>query len=159
MTPDDCPNRIPWPPIIVVVTVLAAVAAHNLYPLTFAFFTNTTSGRMIGVLLMGAGFALDIAALVTMRRARTNILPHRPADKLLTHGVFSVSRNPIYLGNTVLLLGAAGAFQIGWFAIFAAIAAIGVDKLAIRREEGHLAHKFGAAWADYVEKVPRWLIV
>ncbi|MDX1717154.1 MAG: methyltransferase, partial [Anderseniella sp.] len=41
----------------------------------------------------------------TMFSARTNILPHRAADRLVTHGPFALTRNPIYVGNTIAMLG------------------------------------------------------
>ena len=92
-----------------------------------------------------------------MRRARANILPHRAATALVTAGPFSFTRNPIYFGNTLLLLGAALLLHDLWFVVAALVAALAVDRLAIRREEAHLAAKFGAEWEEYRQKVRRWL--
>jgi protein-S-isoprenylcysteine O-methyltransferase Ste14 len=92
-----------------------------------------------------------------MYRARTNILPHRAADKLLTSGVFALTRNPIYLGNTLLLTGIALFTAAVWLIPATMIAAFAVDRLAIRREELHLAVRFGDAFQAYVQTTPRWL--
>lgn len=111
----------------------------------------------LGAALVAAGLALDGAAVVTMARAKTNILPHRGADRLVTGGPFVLSRNPIYLGNTTLLIGAAFVLGNGWFFVAAALGAFATQELAIRREEAHLAARFGADWQAYAARVPRWL--
>lgn len=95
--------------------------------------------------------ALDLAA---MRRARTNILPHRGADRLVTGGVFALTRNPIYLGNTPLLAGLGVAFPSMSMVAGALLAALRVDRLAIRREQRHLSARFGQAYADDVARFP-----
>ncbi len=106
---------------------------------------------------MAAGLALDGSAMITVRRQHANILPHRAATCLVTTGPFSISRNPIYLGNTVMLLGAAAAFSNVWFLAVAPFVVIAVSRLAIWREERHMDATFGAAWRDYAGQVPRWL--
>jgi protein-S-isoprenylcysteine O-methyltransferase Ste14 len=106
---------------------------------------------------MAAGFALDCSAMLTMWRQHANILPHRKATSLVTTGPFLLSRNPIYLGNTMMLLGAAAVFSNVWFVAVTPFAVVTVTRLAIRREERHMGETFGAAWRDYVGRVPRWL--
>jgi len=102
------------------------------------------------------GMALDGSAMLSMHRRHANILPHRAATILVTSWPFSVSRNPIYLGYTLMLGGATLAFRNPWFAPLAALAAGAVTNFAIKREERHLAASFGAAWQSYAERVPRW---
>jgi protein-S-isoprenylcysteine O-methyltransferase Ste14 len=149
------PNVLPWPPIIVVIAVLAAVLLGRLWPLP-SFEASWPA--IVGVAVALSGLALDIWAIVTMRSADTNILPNKAADLLVTWGPFRFSRNPIYVANTVLLVGIGLSFDNLWFVVCALAAALVVDRLAIRREERHLAARFGAAWADYAAKTPRWLV-
>ncbi|MFC7300433.1 methyltransferase [Cognatiluteimonas weifangensis] len=151
------PNRIPWPPLIYLAAVVVALVLDLLWPLPAAGWTPPGWLRPLALALAAAGIALDLAAMATMRRAHTNILPHRGADRLLTDGVFALSRNPIYLGNTLLLAGVGLALPSAWMVAAALVAAWLVDRLAIRREERHLAARFGAAYAAYVARVPRWL--
>jgi protein-S-isoprenylcysteine O-methyltransferase Ste14 len=149
------PNTVPWPPIIFVAAAIGAFLLGQLYqlglPLPPAFATLLGAGVML------VGLGLDIAAMAVMYRRRANILPHRAATALVTSGPFAIARNPIYLGNTLLLAGAAPAFGNAWFLAMALVAAQLVTTLAIRREEAHLAALFGDAWHDYARRTPRWL--
>lgn len=149
------PNRIPWPPLIFVAAALGAVGLGYVVP---AGLGAPWWLRWAGVGVMLGGIGLDLAASFAMWRGRANILPHRAATALVTGGPFAISRNPIYLGNTTILLGAGLAFDTLWPIMAAGLAAGAVTRLAILREEAHLAAKFGAAWTDYAGRVPRWIL-
>lgn len=151
------PNKVPWPPIIYLAAVLAALGLEAIWPTGPIPATTLVGLRIGGFVLAAAGLSLDLAAMLAMHRARTNILPHRAADRLVTNGAFAISRNPIYLGNTLLLVGVGLALPSLWMAAGALLAATLVDRLAIKREERHLAARFGQAYADYAGRVPRWI--
>ena len=112
---------------------------------------------IIGLCLACAAIALDVTAALAFRRHRTTILPHRGATALITDGPFGWSRNPIYVANTLLVAGAGLFFGMLWLVIAAFVAAVLTQKLAIEREERHLAARFGQAWAEYAARTPRWL--
>ena len=147
------PNSVPWPPLVYIAAAVTAVGLERLVPTG-----DLVSGiyRLGGTVVLVAGIALDGSAMLTMRRHHANILPHRGATNLVTSWPFSVTRNPIYLGNTVMLIGAAGAFANPWFAAAAPFAVAAVTRLGVRREEQHMAEIFGDAWQAYAGKVPRW---
>lgn len=149
------PNRIPWPPILYGAAAVAAVGLGWMLPVTG--WPRGTIWRALGWLMLLGGLGLDLWAMATMARQRANILPHRAATALVTTGPFAWSRNPIYLGNTIALSGAGFAFANSWFFAAALVAAIAVTRLAIRREEAHLAQRFGANWHAYSGRTPRWL--
>lgn len=149
----DRPNRLPWPPILFGSAALAAWVAGMAVPLPWL---SAAWLVVAGWGVMAAGLALDLWAMAVMTRRRANILPHRAATALVTDGPFAWSRNPIYLGNTLLLTGCAAAFGYAWFLAAAAVAALAVTALAIRREEAHLAARFGAEWSAYAARTSRW---
>ncbi len=111
----------------------------------------------MGSIVAFVGVALDLWAILTMRRLHTNILPHRAAGRLVTTGPFRFTRKPIYVGNATLMAGIGFARE---FLVCppGVVSALVVDRLAIRREERHPGARFGQDWLDYASRVPRWLI-
>lgn len=154
----DSPNAVPWPPILYGAAIIVAIVLGALAPV--GFVSPGSIGEPfafgIGLLLLLAGAGLDGSAMWTMARARANILPHRAATALVTSGPFAFSRNPIYLGNTLMMVGAGLAFGNPWLIATGLAAALLVERLAIRREEQHLDARFGPAWRDYSARVGRW---
>lgn len=148
------PNTIPWPPMIFATAVMAGLVLQWLSPAPMAVTLFWP-----GVLLLAGGLALDLWAMWTMFAARTNIFPHRAADSLVTHGPFAFMRNPIYVGNTIAMVGLALLLRNGWLLGCAVAAAALTHNLAVVREEAHLKHKFGAAWDDYAARVKRWWLI
>lgn len=106
-------------------------------------------------LLLGLGIAQWHAAL--FRRVGTNIHTFRPPDFLLRRGLFRVSRNPMYLGFVVALVGVALALGSLWSAIIVPLYALLVDRWYVAYEERALTARFGAEYAAYRREVRRWL--
>ncbi len=112
-----------------------------------------------GWALLTAGLCLDAWAMFVMIRAKTNVLPNRGADQLVTSGPFAHMRNPIYVGNTIATAGLALALQNGWLLLAAPVAAVLTHHLAVKREALHLEAKFGKHWNAYASRVKAWWIV
>jgi len=148
------PNRLPWPPILTVVAAAAAVALGAALP-TPLWPAGPGLVALGGVLVLAA-LGLDLWTILTLRRHHANVLPHRVATALVTTGPFAWSRNPIYVGNVLLLIGATFLLANPWFLPAAALLAVALHRLAIRREEAHLARRFGAAWEAYRQRTARW---
>ena len=148
---------IPWPPVIYVIAIALSVVLGMLYPLPWI-------GDILGDLLFGVGLvalfgvaALWITAIRAMMRAKTTLDPNAEPDHLVTSGPFGITRNPMYLANTLLLIGVSFITGIAWFLLFAFLAAFATQKLAIEKEERILAAKFGKKYRDYAKRVRRWL--
>lgn len=151
------PGFIPWPPLIYVAAIAASIALGLLYPLPWI-------GGLLGDILFAAGWvalfgvvALWFTAIRIMIRAKTTLHPNAVPDHLVTSGPFAVSRNPIYLANTLLMIGVALISGNVWFLPLAIIAAFATQKMAIEGEEKVLATKFGKKYRDYAKKVRRWI--
>ena len=113
--------------------------------------------RLVGLGIGVAGLLLIGWAAYHLYRARTTILPHKGACALLRSGPFARFRNPIYLGDVMLLLGAAELTQNIWFIASAALFAVSVTFLAIVPEEHHLEQKFGEEYRAYKARTRRWI--
>lgn len=151
------PNDRPWPPIIFLTAIALGVVMQLVYPLPWV--GQPLSGILFAIgWLMAAAFAvLNISAIRTMRRAGTTVRPDRGADHLVTDGPFALSRNPLYLAGSMLVLGIGLISGIWWLVLFAMLAGFAVQKVAIEREEAHLRARFGQAYLDYARRVRRWI--
>lgn len=112
---------------------------------------------LLAGLCIGAGLVLMALAVWEMRRQRTTVVPHRDADRLVQSGIFSRMRNPIYLGDVLVLLG----LFLWWEAVIA-LPLVPVFLWVIERrfvipEENRLRRKFRADFARYAQKVRRWI--
>ena len=150
------PSRLPWPPIIYVAAVALAIVLQWLWPLPWIGSPISDLLFALGWLMVLAALALDLGAMQTMRKAKTTILPTRAAEHLVTGGPFAISRNPIYLGNTTLMVAIGFIAGSLWFVLLAPAAAILTTYLAIKPEERHLTERFGKRYRDYQKKVRRW---
>lgn len=151
------PNSFPWPPVILVVSILAAVGFGMFMPLAWAPSPIKEVLNLFGALLMATAILIEATAILAMRKAKTTILPNKGSSKLITSGPFSFTRNPIYFGNVVLLFGLGLFLENFWFWGFALMCGAMTQKLAILREEAHLQAKFPAAFLAYKKKVRRWI--
>ena len=152
---DSRPSAFPWPPVLLVAAIAAGSVLRRLYPLAWPGLDDLPA-RLIGYGVGAGGVALMIWGLGTLAVARTNVWPHRRADHLVTAGPFRIWRNPIYMGEVLILLGLAQATYNVWFAILAPLFALAVYKLAILPEEAHLEARFGDTYLDYKNQTRRW---
>ena len=113
--------------------------------------------QFLAAVLIGAGLILMLLAVTEMRRQKTTIIPHLEADRLVQSGIFKRSRNPIYLGDVLLLAG----FILRWDAPLA-LPLIPVlfwilETRFILPEEDRLRRKFRQDFYRYTQKTRRWL--
>lgn len=151
------PNRVPWPPIIYLAAIAVAIVLGLVYPLPW--ITEPVSDLLFaaGWLAVVGVVAIELSAMRALKRGKTTIRPDRASDHLVTDGAFSFTRNPIYFGNTLLMIAIGLIAGSVWFIIMAIVAAFATQKLAIEREEKHLQARFGKKYLDYARKVRRWI--
>jgi protein-S-isoprenylcysteine O-methyltransferase Ste14 len=113
--------------------------------------------RWLGAAPCVAGAALAGTALGLFRRAGTTHHPFGDASALVTTGPYRLTRNPMYVGVVLLLLGVALLAASPWMLGAPVLFVLWIDRLQIPREEEFLATRFGGAYADYRRRVRRWL--
>jgi len=150
----DRPNRLPWPPILYGATVALAAILDRVLPI--GDVTGGAVTRAVGVALALAGFAVALSGLLRFRAIGTSFHPSAPATALATSGVYARTRNPMYVGAVVCFLGLALASRSMWLILLVPVMAVALNVLAIEREERYLARRFGADYAAYRARVPRW---
>jgi protein-S-isoprenylcysteine O-methyltransferase Ste14 len=110
-----------------------------------------------GVVLVVLGLTFIALARRELARQGQPTDPGLPTSKLVTTGVFSVSRNPLYLGGICLLAGIALVFNLLWSLVLLLPAFVACHYLLIAPEERYLAAKFSSEYAQYAASVRRWL--
>jgi len=112
---------------------------------------------LLGLVPIVIGVWINLAADKALHSASTTVKPFESSSALVRDGVFSVTRNPMYLGFALILLGEALLF--GSLTPFAVVVAsvIVMDRVYIAKEEGMLAENFGDDWISYAAKTRRWL--
>ena len=150
------PNVIVFPPLILGGTILLGLALEWVAPLHILAATDWRWRLAVGSLL-SVGILLPLIGRRTLIRCGTNVSPLEPTTVLVTEGVFRWTRNPLYTGGMLAMLGFACLLKIDWLLILAIPDALLLHYGVVRREEVYLAEKFGEAYRRYRGEVPRYL--
>lgn len=154
----DAAHRQWWQIFEVVfgIPVLFAIALQYALPLSLP-----PAFRMPAIIL---GIAFIITGLVFVVLARRQFAHHqqptdpgRPTSRIITTSVFSISRNPLYLGGICVVLGIALAFNLVWLLVFLVPALFVCRSLLVVPEERYLERTFGEEYRMYMASVHRWL--
>lgn len=144
------------PPVALVI-IFATVMAALAYAVPAAIFVPAR--RAVAVALVVAGALVALAGVVAFRRQKTTVNPLTPerSSSLVATGIYRISRNPMYLGFLLMLLGWAA-----WLANWAAALLLPVfvaymNRFQIGPEERVLKERFGPAFLAYAKSVRRWL--
>ena len=147
-----------WPRGHVPPPVLAAVA-FGAQRLLSRRKSSTRSSRFAGVLIVGGSAVLMGSAVVQFRRSHTTVNPKTlDTTALVVTGPYKLTRNPMYVGMTGLLVAHA-LTRRSWLALMpAGLFALMMDQIQIPAEEDVLQQRFGAPFEQYRANVPRWLV-
>jgi len=143
------------PPVVALLVALAMWGIGRLAP-----FGGSPSGRVAAALALAAlGVAFSVSGALAFGRARTTKSPMKPqaASSLVTAGVYKITRNPMYLGLSLLLLGWAAFLWSPWALLGPAVFVGYISRFQIVPEERVLASLFGNEYSTYKAKVRRWL--
>ena len=113
--------------------------------------------RTIGLALTFIGFMLGVGAFIEFRKARTTLDPHGSVKALVTGGIYRITRNPIYLGFFLMVVGFPLNFGSLWGIVAAPFYAATMSRLVIEKEEAYLEKKFKDQYTGYRSRVRRWI--
>jgi protein-S-isoprenylcysteine O-methyltransferase Ste14 len=152
----DHPNISPMvhPPVVALMFIVIAYFLGRFVPLPFS---APAILRYIGLAITFAGFLFGIAALIEFRKARTTLDPHGSAKQLVTSGIYRFTRNPIYLGFLLMVIGLPLNSGLYWGIVLAPFYIFMMNRLVIQHEEAYLEKRFGKTYTGYMAGVRRWL--
>lgn len=147
-------NKNVHPPIVALFYIAFALILGRFIQIPLAvpaIFSN------IGFALTLIGFLFGVGAFIEFRKARTTLDPHSSVKNLVTTGVYGFSRNPIYLGFLLMVIGLPLNSGYYWGFLISPFYALTMNRLVIEREEVYLEKKFGGVYTGYKSRVRRWL--
>lgn len=148
--------KIP-PPLVAIVLAGGMYAAASFLP---PVLTLPPGMRVFAALaLAGVGACLDLAGLLAFRKAQTTVNPLTPqhSSAVVTNGVYGFTRNPMYLGLALILLG-LGVYLASPWALLGPMGFVAfITRFQIQPEERALTARFGAAYTAYCARVRRWV--
>ena len=142
------------PPLYLLCSIGIMLLLHLFFPGPEIFHRPE---NVWGIALVMLGMLVILMCALRFRRVDTTIKPFKESTTLIVTGLFRYSRNPIYVGMVMMLVGVWIGLRTltGFFVIPIFIWLI--QKKFIVREEEMLREKFGESYAEYQRRVRRWL--
>jgi protein-S-isoprenylcysteine O-methyltransferase Ste14 len=136
---------------------LVAIALQLIVPLSLPRGLLRPAFILGGAAVIIVGVALIVLARRELARRGQPTDPGRPTTRVVTTGVFSVSRNPLYLGAVCFLVGVALAVNLPWVLVLLLPSLVACLYVLIEPEERYLVAKFGEEYRVYAATVHRWI--
>lgn len=151
----DNPGIIAPPPLIYAGGLVIGLLAKRPF-LPMPFLPRGLS-RVFGWPLVAGGLVIGLLGFREMRRAGTNVDPYEPTTAIVTEGPYRFTRNPLYVGMTLMYVGvAARANALPAMLLLPLVLAV-MRRGVIEREEAYLEGKFGDEYLRYKVRVRRWI--
>jgi protein-S-isoprenylcysteine O-methyltransferase Ste14 len=147
-------SKIPPPVVVLVIGVFMWLVSRAAPSLHF----DVPAHNWLAIVLVSVGFLTGLSGVVTFRIAKTTVDPMKPrASSLVTWGVYAISRNPMYLGGLIMLLGWAVFLSNAIAFLFLPMYVLYINRFQIAPEERALRSLFGETYAAYQARARRWL--
>ena len=146
-------NKIP-PPLV---TLFFGCCIY--FSREFFLAINFQGLSVLSFVLILLGFGILIMAARSFKKHSTTINPIKieTASSLVVSGIFNYSRNPMYLGMSLILIGLSLKFNRIGGLIFTALFIVFITNFQIKPEEKAMQKIFGEEFVNYKNKVRRWL--
>ena len=145
------------PPLLLLASLVLSFALSRFLPLPHWPASLSRSAEVAGVVLILGSLTLMTWAGLSMIRGGGSLPVHTPTPRLVVRGPYRLTRNPIYTGMTLLLVGIGCARESLWFLVIAVATAWLLRWGVLLREEAYLEGKFGDEYREYAKRVRRWL--
>lgn len=146
-------NKI-LPPTYFYLGIALILLMHFIFPIKKIIIYPYT---LLGLLIILIGIILNIQAWFLFVKDKTTQNPYKIPNKFVTKEVYRISRNPMYLGMLIVLIGASVISGSIIAFIFPIIFLIIIDWFFIPTEEKNMEKKFGKRYLEYKSKVRRWI--
>jgi protein-S-isoprenylcysteine O-methyltransferase Ste14 len=147
-------NPTIMPPTWLLIAMIAMLALRFLFPVLIVI---PTGWNLLGLLPILFGLGITLPADQAFHRAKTTVKPFEESSVLITEGIFQISRNPMYFGFVLVLIGIATLLQALTPYLVVPAFVILIEWMFISTEERMLEKRFGDEYKQYRRRVRRWL--
>jgi protein-S-isoprenylcysteine O-methyltransferase Ste14 len=152
----DVAGVVAAPPFIFLGFLAAATLLEVIAPLSL-LGAHAIVRYVAGAALALGGFVMIGLGARRFLAAGTNIPPNLPTTTLVVDGIYGRTRNPLYLGSTLVYLGLSVAAGSLWAFVLLVPLLWVINMGVVAREERYLERKFGDAYRAYKARVRRWV--
>ena len=142
------------PPLFYAAAVVVGYLLDRRWPLPIG---PAALVRIAGAVVGVSGVALSASGVGQVRRAKTSLVPVRPATSFVVAGPYRFTRNPMYVGLALVTIGLALLLTTWWPIVLLPPTLAAVQFFVIQREERYLRRRFGNEYEAYTRRVRRWL--
>ena len=155
--PNEAGAQVRFPPPLVFLgaILLGVIAQRMAVPLSLLFAPGLRVA--VGVLILACSVGLVVSARIFFKRTGQSPIPWKPTPELILQGPYRFTRNPMYVGVTLFVVGLGLTVNNIWISLFAAPALLAVHFIAVLPEERYLAEKFGEDYRSFRARVRRYL--
>lgn len=152
----DNPGVVVPPPLFYVAIFFLSILLQKVIPIS-NFIAGTVLANVLGFLFIALWLGLMVSSLQKFIISKNTLITIKPASALQTTGIYSITRNPMYLSLIMLYTGIA-MFRGNWYTLLLLplLAAI-VQLYIIKKEENYLERAFGEQYRAYKSGVRRWI--
>lgn len=145
------------PPILLATPLILGLLLDRRVPLVRLSTTMATVLEWLGIALIVVGAAHTLSSVALFKRAGTTVIPHHNSSAFVTRGAYRWTRNPMYVGMTLIYLGVTAIAGALWPLIFLSPPLLVLNRQVIPMEERQLEQAFGPEYLAYKSRVRRWL--
>lgn len=147
-------KRVIYPPMWLAIGIIAQFALNELFP---GIYFATTAGQLVGGVILVVGLAMLVVAGGLFKQADTDLIPFKDVTALVTTGVYRYTRNPMYLGMALVLLGCAVTVGAATAFLIPPLFMVIIHYRFILPEEQMLRELFPQEFPAYCSQVRRWI--
>lgn len=155
-TKTDHPGVHVPPPLYYAIVFVISIYVQKIFPINSMFF-ETKLATIFGILFISIGLIFVFPAVLRFFKTKNTLITIKPAKSLQTTGIYSFSRNPMYIGLLNIYSGLAFLLGCWWTIMFIPLVFLIITFLVIRKEELYLGRAFGKHYMEYRKKVRRWI--
>ena len=147
-------NRKFMPTTYLLISIIAIIGFHLITTGTRVDFYVL---KLLGTIPLLFGVTINLIADNSFKKHNTTVKPYKESNALITTGIFSLTRNPMYLGFIMILLGIAILLGSITSYLIVILFAVHMRLQFVRTEETALEKRFGSKWYKYRDRVRRWV--